>query len=159
MVDFGSTRAENLCVQDDTRFDTNVFGSCDREDTFEYAIDSFRVGGLARLMTAGEKLRFTSTLGVGAVRHAFRTIDPERNIAGMDAYLMAELGLQFNFGHTLFEVVGVLYWEGRDALHGDFGRGDIKLFQEGGLRSGGLGLKLGWGEWTPYEPAKETALH
>jgi hypothetical protein len=154
LLEGGSMIAENVCVKDDeiSKYPQLAGTNCGSAGRFEYAIDSFRVGGNLRLMSAGESVRFTSALGTGAVVHTFRIETPaDKTFQGADPYFMAEVGMQFNFGHILFEFDGILYWDARDALQGDFGGGggDQELFRSGGLRSIGIGLRGGWSEWRP----------
>jgi len=110
-----------------------------------YRLDSYRIGGNVRIMSSGERVRFTSTLGIGAVRHVLKVEgQPERK--GNDPYFLVELGAQFNFGHVLLEADVLLFIDGTQQIRDEEG----PVFgEDSGLRMLGLGLRGGWGEWKP----------
>ena len=126
-------------------------------------LDSFRLGPNLRIMSGGDKLRFTSTLGAGAVRHQLELAeadqnDPEKDLAllageakGWDPYFMLEVGAQYNWGHVLLELDVIILLDGASNTVGSFSDGkDWEPFADtGGLLMGGLGLRVGWSEWTP----------
>jgi hypothetical protein len=133
---------------------------CDRS----YTLDSFRIGGSLRLMSAAERLRFISTLGVGAVRHQLEFGGGSvggvncqgDDCRGFDPYFLAELGAQLNLGHILLEADVMLFVDGvrsvRGSLTDSSGQQSSKAVwgdNTGGIRMIGLGLKAGWGEWKP----------
>ena len=53
--------------------------------------------------------------------------------------------MQFNLNSLLLEADFVTDVESRGALGND----ERDLFEEGGLKSLGLGIKAGWSEWKP----------
>jgi hypothetical protein len=123
--------------------------------TLNYTLDSFRVGGNVRLMSGGERLRFTSSVGVGAVRHRLELPPNDSNLQGeakgTDPYFLLEIGIQFNFGHLLAEADLVAYIDGTRGIRGDLDtQGDRAVFgDDTGLRMLGVGLRAGWSEWQP----------
>jgi hypothetical protein len=129
------------------------FEPCDGtdDDLRDYRLDSARVGGNVRYMSSGRKLRFSSTLGVGAVRHKV-VIEPSATdattgqikAAGIDPYFMAEVGAQYNWGHILLELNLVAFIDGASNVKD----GNDPLFSAG-LPMLGLGLRGGWSEWKP----------
>jgi hypothetical protein len=116
-----------------------------------YQLESLRFGGNLRLMSGGERVRFTSALGVGAVRHKVE-IEPKsgarpRSAEGIDVYFLIELGIQMNFGHFLAEAdfIGFI-----DTAGNTVGAQDEAVFGDDKvLFVGGLGLRGGWSEWKP----------
>jgi hypothetical protein len=115
----------------------------------EYSLDSFRVGGNLRIMSSGERFRFSSVVGVGGVRHKVElkgTDGWEGN--GVDPYFFVELGAQANFGHILAELDALLFVDAVTNIKKNSPTKD-QVFADGGLRMIGLGLRLGWGEWKP----------
>lgn len=139
--------------------------ACGGNNPFErdLQLDSFRLGPNLRIMSGGEKLRFTSTLGAGAVRHQLelgkpKADDPNANLAlpageakGWDPYFMLEVGAQYNWGHVLLELDLLVLLDGASNTVGSFSGGTSwePFADTGGLLMGGLGLRVGWSEWTP----------
>ncbi len=129
----------------------------------EFQLDSFRLGPNLRIMSGGDTLRFTSTLGAGAVRHQIelkppKQDDPQASIAlpageakGWDPYFMLEVGAQYNWGHVVFELDAIVMLDGASNTVGSFsdGKSWAPFKETGGLIMGGLGLRVGWSEWTP----------
>jgi len=151
LIEGGSTRATGACVEDDDKWQ-GVAASCDPNDdadgTLEYTITAFRLGGNLRLFSNGERARFTSTLGFGGVQHRFQLDEPSTDdfdAQALNAYVNVEIGVQFNLNRLLLEADFVSYVESRGALGND----EHDLFNEGGLKSLGLGIKAGWSEWKP----------
>lgn len=136
-----------------------VVGACTVDLDREYSLDSFRIGGNLRIMSSGERFRFSSVIGVGSVRHKVKLEDPPDSTAGrlpgyeadgLDPYFLVELGAQANFGHILAEIDALLYVDGVTNIKRDLPSGEEKqVFKDGGLRMLGLGLRLGWSEWKP----------
>ena len=130
-----------------------------------YALDSFRVGGNLRLLSGGEKLRFSSVVGSGAVHRTLelsRVDDGSRvgTAYGLDPYFLLELGLQLNLGHLLLELDFVASIEGTAGTTGNLlgsrsgdAVGDVFRKSGGGLRLFGLGVRGGWSEWSPRQSA------
>ena len=72
--------------------------------TVNYKLDSRRVGGALRIMSGGEGVRFTSSVGVGAVSH---DLFAQATFKGFDAYFALEAGAQINIDHLLGRNGGV----------------------------------------------------
>lgn len=158
-----TSRHENLKACDT---DAGGTSNCNRK-TYErtLTLDALRVGGNLRIMSAGERLRFVSTAGVGAVRHQIE-LDPIESgqdaeaawlfekgakAHGWDPYFLLELGAQYNWGHILIELSGQLYVDGASNVKG----GNWEPYKDtGGLLIGGISLRGGWSEWAPLEPKK-----
>jgi len=134
---------------------------CAEEDcTAKLTIDTVRVGGNLRVMSSGEKLRFSSTAGAGAVFRTL-TLEDRGRAQGVDPYFMLELGAQLNLGHILLGLDFVASFEGTAGTTGNLlGREDGEEVAEvyrkssGGLRLFGIGIRGGWSEWTPSRSAK-----
>ncbi len=136
--------------------------SCDTNPvTRTFSLDSLRIGPNLRIMSAGDTLRFTSTVGVGAVRHQIELDHledqskeglPADEAHGWDPYFLLEIGIQYNWGHVLLELAGLLYVDGASNVKSSAGWAPYK--DTGGLLIGGLGLKAGWSEWTPDSSKK-----
>ncbi len=127
-------------------------------------LESTRLGPNLRIMSSGEHLRFTSTLGAGAVRHALTMDAPSSEDAsvgappggeakGWDPYFLLEVGAQFNAGHILLEVDGLVYIDGASNVKGsrDDGSAWSPYADTGGLIMGGIGVRGGWSEWSPQK--------
>lgn len=125
-------------------------------------LESLRLGPNLRLMSSGESIRFTSTLGVGAVRHLLTMDAPSAEDAslgapaggeakGWDPYFLLEVGAQLNAGHILLELNGLVFIDGASNVRGERDDGsDWRPFADtGGLLMGGIGLRGGWSEWRP----------
>jgi hypothetical protein len=129
----------------------------DTSARLQYNLDTFHAGGNLRIMSSGERFRFSSVAGVGGVRHKVE-IEPGAGdegwtASGVDPYFFLELGVQANFAHLLAEIDALLFVDGvtnvkkSAAAEARTGAGDV--FADGGLRMLGLGLRLGWSEWKP----------
>jgi len=175
MLDFGRNDVRDASVSNRDYAGDDQCGSlsdadvenapeCRENYSARYTVDSFRIGGNLRIMSGGERLRFTSIAGVGAV---FRTLTltpdssdfPGGTASGVDPYFLLELGAQLNIGHLLFELDFVASIEGTRYTTGNLfgGNEDVgEVFRQsgGGLRLFGLGLRSGWGEWSPSKSAK-----
>lgn len=137
--------------------------TCDQEGFVErkYTLDSIRLGPALRVMSGGEKLRFTSTIGAGAVRHEIKLDAPETNATGTplrggtakgwDPYFLLEVGVQYNWGHVLLELDGLVFVDGASNVKGsDDNDDDWTPYEDtGGLLMGGIGIRGGWSEWAP----------
>lgn len=159
--------------------DHNDWAPCgESQVSRDYTLTTVRLGGNVRLLSGGEKLRFTSTLGTGSVRHQLdvpaltaseldaiaveygrtndavtaavvaRDIEPDREAAGWNPYFMLEVGLQMNLKHALFEGNGTVFIDGTGNTRGD----GYEPYR--GLVFVGLGLRAGWSEWAPRPGAK-----
>jgi hypothetical protein len=146
-----------------------VKGACERNPTNSsqacggsspllrnYTLDSFHIGGNLRIMSSGQRFRFSSVVGVGSVRHKVQVEKSAPDAtdgweaSGLDPYFLVELGAQANFGHILAEIDALLFVDGvtntkKDAPEGE----DDTVFGDGGLRMLGLGIRIGWSEWKP----------
>jgi PEGA domain len=147
---------------------SNKDRTCDGSNplTRSFQLDSVRLGPNLRVMSGGETIRFTSVAGVGAVRHQMH-LDPvstsDKNDGastqplggdahGWDPYFLVEVGAQYNWGHVLLELDGLLFIDGASQTKGtlDQGGGEWKPFSStGGLFLAGIGLRAGWSEWEP----------
>jgi hypothetical protein len=137
----------------------------------DYTLTTVRLGGNVRLLSGGEKIRFTSTMGTGSVRHRLDVpaldeatlngllergatqeevdqVDGALEAEGWNPYFMLEIGLQMNVKHALFEVNGTVFIDGTGSTLGD----GYQPYR--GLVFGGLGLRAGWSEWSPRPGAK-----
>ena len=115
--------------------------------TFDYKLDSRRVGGALRILSRGESVRFTSSVGVGAVSHDLYV--PPVTAKGFDAYFALEAGAQVNIDHFLVEMVGFGWFDSASSItyHQTY-----TPYQEGnGIQMFGLSLRIGWSEWTPRD--------
>jgi len=127
--------------------------------TARYTLDSIRTGGNLRLMSGGEKLRFASSVGSGAVYRQLH-LQGRGNAYGVDPYFMLELGAQLNLGHVLLELDIVASFEGTrgttgNLLGGQSGDATGQVFRQsgGGLHQFGIGIRGGWSEWAPRRAA------
>ena len=123
-------------------------------------IDTLRLGGALRVMSRGEKLRFSSTAGAGAIYRTL-TLEDYGKAYGVDPYFMLEIGAQLNLGHILVGLDVVASFEGTAGTTGNLlgreeGSEAAEVYRKsgGGLRLFGIGLRGGWSEWTPSESAK-----
>ena len=127
-------------------------GSCSKQPTatycnpdpgqFEYTLDSRRVGGALRIMSGGEKIRFTSSIGVGAVSHDLHLHG--KTYRGFDGYFALEAGAQTNIDHFLVEMVGFGWFDSASSIGTPYQQGN-------GIQMFGLSLRVGWSEWTPRD--------
>jgi len=152
LIEGGRTRVTDACVVDEEKWE-GINASCDPmeapQETLGYTITAFRLGGNLRLFSNGQRARWTSTVGFGGVQHRFQLDQPstaEYDAQALNAYVLVEIGVQFNLNRLLLEADFVTYVESRGALGND----DRDLFNEGGLKSLGLGIKAGWSEWKPH---------
>lgn len=144
---------------------------CDADDALrrDYQLTLVRLGGNVRLLTSGEKLRFASSIGTGAVRHRLTIprLDPsreaeliadrvsligaeeKRELKGWNGYFMLELGLELNLRHALLGAGVQVCIDSTAHTIADDGYEPYA-----GLVTGGLALRAGWSEWTPRRGAK-----
>jgi len=121
---------------------------CDGSGTQHYRLDARRAGGAMRLMSGGEAVRFTSSIGIGAVSHDLRVFQMQAR--GFDAYFALEAGAQINLDHLLLEVVGLGWFESASSIKSRDAAGDYAPYLNGnGIQMFGLSLRVGWSEWTP----------
>ncbi|HEY0466097.1 MAG TPA: PEGA domain-containing protein, partial [Polyangiaceae bacterium] len=100
-----------------------------------YSLGAFRFGPNLRLMTTGKKLRFSSTVGAGAVHHKL-VLDPVAadpsltggTASGFDPYFLLELGAQWNLGHFLLGAEVVALIDGATSLNKQNIEGTNKAF-------------------------------
>jgi tetratricopeptide (TPR) repeat protein len=136
--------------------DTVLSRDCSCDAVRDYSLESLRVGGNVRFLSSGKKLRFTSTLGIGAVRHkvVLQAVEEPRadkvEVQAVDPYFMAEVGAQYNWGRLLLEANVMAFIDGATNLRGRVRDGDPVFDDEGGgLPMIGVGLRGGWSEWKP----------
>lgn len=153
LIEGGRTDVTGACIeQDDLDKWPGIDELCgdDQTDDLAYSITAFRLGGNMRLFSNGMRTRFTSTVGFGAVQHSFQLDQPDDDskfdAQAMNAYVLVEIGVQFNLNRLLLEADFVTYLESRGSLGND---DHDELFNEGGIKSLGLGIKAGWSEWKP----------
>jgi hypothetical protein len=119
--------------------------------TTEYQLDTRRAGGALRLMSGGEFVRFTSSVGIGTVSHDLRVFSMQPK--GFDAYFALEAGAQINLDHVLLEVVGFGWFESASSIKSrdPTGREYTPYMNGNGIQMFGLSLRAGWSEWTPRD--------
>jgi hypothetical protein len=144
MLEWGRQEVSNACDA----------ATCDTATPVlrEYSLATVRVGSNVRLMSAGEKLRFSSTLGVGSVRHTL-DIPGVARATGWNAYLMLELGMQVNFGNLLLGLDALAFVDATNNTNSHEGSNSYEPYT-GGLLIVGLGLRAGWSEWSPVKGSK-----
>jgi hypothetical protein len=149
LIEQGVTSVSDACIENESLWEgvnARCSDSSGNAESFEYFMYAFRLGGNMRIFSDGSRARFTSTLGFGAVTHNFELRKPsgneDFNDQALNAYVLVEIGVQANFGRLLLEADFVTYVESRGSL-GD----DRDLFNEGGLKSVGFGIKAGWSDW------------
>ena len=124
---------------------------CQQKAAANATLDSRRVGGALRLMSGGEGVRFTSSVGLGAVSHDLHVSD--MLFKGFDAYFALEAGAQLNIDHCLVEVVGFGWFDSASTIQYQ----GFKPYQYGnGIQMFGLSLRVGWSEWAPRDAAAST---
>jgi hypothetical protein len=120
----------------------------------DYLIRSFRFGPTLQLMTTDPRLRAIGGIGVGGVWHELR-LESQR-AAGVDPYLLLEVGIGANTKHVLFALVLQLFVDGTRQMIG--GRGldadntqREPAFEQSGrtLPYLGLNLRVGYSRWSP----------
>jgi hypothetical protein len=119
--------------------------------TENYELDTRRAGGALRIMSGGEKIRFTSSVGIGAVSHDLRIFSMQPK--GFDAYFALEAGAQVNIDHFLIEMVGFGWFESAGSIKARNTAGqEYAPYQNGnGIQMFGISLRAGWSEWTPRD--------
>ncbi len=115
-------------------------------DPLIYTLDSRRVGGALRIMSGGEGIRFTSSIGVGAVSHDLHL--STGTLKGFDGYFALEAGAQVNIDHFLVEMVVFGWFDSASSISS----GNLAPYRQGnGIQMFGLSLRVGWSEWTPRD--------
>jgi hypothetical protein len=123
---------------------------CDPASNQNYELDTRRAGGAMRLMSGGELIRFTSSIGVGAVSHDLRIFWMQPK--GFDAYFALEAGAQVNLDHVLLEVVGFGWFESASSIKGRDATHEYAPYLNGnGIQMFGVSVRAGWSEWTPRD--------
>jgi hypothetical protein len=159
LLEGGKHQVEKACDENVTSRKCGTSNAFDRS----FTLDSLRFGPNLRIMSAGETLRFTAVVGAGAVRHEIDLDAPDLNEAGAseampggnakgwDPYFLVEVGGQYNWGHVLFELCGLVFIDGASNARGsrDDGKSWTPFEDTGGLVMGGIGLRAGWTEWKP----------
>ncbi|HEY3256664.1 MAG TPA: hypothetical protein VGJ91_22055, partial [Polyangiaceae bacterium] len=142
MIDFGK-----LSVKDAK--------SDDSSSPRAYSLTALRFGPNLRLMTTGKTLRFSSTIGAGAVHHKL-ILDPVAGdpsltggtSSGFDPYFLLELGAQWSIGHFLLGAEVVTSIDGATSLNQQNIEGTNKAFgSTNTLPLFGLGIHGGYSLW------------
>jgi hypothetical protein len=123
--------------------------------SIDYTLDSRRVGGALRIMSGGESVRFTSTVGVGTASHDLHLAGnlannlKSKTLKGFDAYFALEAGAQVNIDHLLVEMVGFGWFDSASSIQS---WNNYSPYQAGnGIQMFGVSLRIGWSEWTPRD--------
>ena len=120
-----------------------------------YSLNALRFGPNLRLMTTGKTLRFSSTIGAGAVHHKL-VLDPAAtdpsltggSTSGFDPYFMVELGMQWSVGHVLLGAEVVTLIDGATSLNAQNIEASNKAFgNTNTLPLFGLGIHGGYSLW------------
>lgn len=120
-----------------------------------YSLGAFRFGPNLRLMTTGKKLRFSSTIGAGAVYHklVLDPVDTDASLtggsaSGFDPYFLLELGAQWSLGHFLLGAEVVALIDGATSLNKRKIEGESTAFgSTNTLPLFGLGIHGGYSLW------------
>lgn len=120
-----------------------------REAGIRYSVRWWRVGPNVRLMTAADHLRVTGGLGAGIVGHQLRQGAANR-WAGVDPYVLVELGVAANWRRFLFGLDLLVMFDGTRAFD-DVQRATPdgrKAFPDSRLLTfAGLGVRAGYSQW------------
>lgn len=144
MLDFGKLNVDDAKSSDPTSTDTR-----------KYSLSAVRFGPNLRLMTTGKTLRFSTTIGTGAVHHkldldkvAGNSKLPGGSVSGYDPYFLLELGLQWSLGHVLLGAEVVTLIDGASSLNKQKLEGDQSAFgNTNTLPLFGLSLHGGYSLW------------
>ncbi len=119
-----------------------------------YMIRSFRFGPSLQLMTTDARLRAVGGIGLGGVWHELR-LGLKRS-AGVDPYLLLEVGIAANTKHALFTLVAQTFVDGtRQMISGRYLDAENEIHEDAFDRSGraltyvGLSLRIGYSQWSP----------
>ncbi len=154
LLEFGRNNVRGACDELYQSEAGNEGKACDHEDVKRtYTVESFRAGPNLRLLSAGERLRVTATVGAGGVRHELRleakdAVRTGGTLRGIDPYFLLELGAQLNLRHLLLELDLSAFLDGTGRLNGAI-EGRDRAYRGTGLLIAGLGLRAGWSEWLP----------
>ncbi len=119
-----------------------------REPGIHYAVRWARLGPNVRIMTAADQLRVSGGIGAGAVWHQLRQ-GAGNQVAGVDPYVLVELGVAANYRRFLFGLDLFLMLDGTRGLNvrrdppderQSFPRGQTLSFL-------GLGVRAGYSQW------------
>ncbi len=140
MIDFGRLEVKDAKSEDGTT-------------SRSYSLNALRFGPNLRLMTTGKTVRFSSTLGAGAVHHQL-VLDPVApslsggKVSGFDPYFLLELGVQWSLGHFLLGAEVVTLIDGATSLNEHAIEGTSKAFSNTNtLPLFGLGIQGGYSLW------------
>jgi len=120
-----------------------------------YTLSTFRFGPNLRVMTTGKKVRFTSTIGAGAVYHKL-VLDPAAQdptltggtASGFDPYFSLELGAQWSIKHFLLGAEVIALIDGATSLNKENIEGANKAFgNTNTLPLFGIGIHGGYSLW------------
>jgi hypothetical protein len=118
-----------------------------REPGIDYTVRWARLGPNVRIMSAADQLRVSGALGTGAVWHQLRQgLD---HFAGVDPYLLLELGVAANWRKFLFGLDLFLVVDGTRGLNVPRKTPDRReSFPKGHTLSFiGLGVRAGYSQW------------
>jgi hypothetical protein len=130
--------------------------ACDADDAIfvNYLIRSFRFGPTLELMTTDPRFRAVGGIGAGGVWHELR-LGLERG-AGVDPYLLLEIGVAANTKHVLFTLVAQTVVDGtRQMIGGRYLDSENTIHEDAFEQSGraltyvGLNLRVGYSQWAP----------
>jgi hypothetical protein len=116
--------------------------SCAGATVKDYSITSNRIGAAVRLMSNGRKGRFFGAVGLGATVHTIKydkdLVSTNRsNQTAPGTFIQLSGGYEMNLGHFLFAAALSLTAENADE----------KQIGIKNAASGGLELRVGYGQW------------
>jgi hypothetical protein len=118
--------------------------SCPHTRATAYHLDTRRLGAGARLMSEGESLRLFSVLGAGFVAQDYRAFG--HHASGSGLYVQLELGVAINYRHSLWELVAIGLFDESEHIRAS----TLAPYENGGgIQLFGLGLHVGWSDWSP----------
>jgi hypothetical protein len=116
----------------------------------EYSLSTARFGLNLRLMTPGKSLRMVGTIGGGFVYGDLSEFEDVGGYtrcgggcAGIDGFLIGELGAELDFGGVLVGLSAQSYFQSTKGLKTD----DYRPFDNDPLVFLGGGLRIGYGTW------------
>ncbi|MGC4063487.1 MAG: serine/threonine-protein kinase [Polyangiaceae bacterium] len=118
--------------------------SCEESRETAYHLDTRRIGAAMRVFSQGEGSRLYSVVGAGVVAQNYRRLAVDG--AGVNPFAMLELGVELNYKHSLWGVSFVGIFDGTKDIMAD---GNRPFESSSGLQFLGLGVHVGWGEWSP----------
>jgi hypothetical protein len=154
MLEYQVHRVRHACDESAERFAKKPVPCGDDPILVDYLIRSFRFGPTLQLMTTDARLRAVGGIGVGAVWHELR-LESQR-AAGVDPYVLLEVGIGANTKHVLFTLVLQLLVDGTRQLIGSRGLDADNTQREPAFEQSsrtlpylGLNLRVGYSQWAP----------